>query len=139
MATKYFGHVESVTINSSNTALDGSGTITTLISAPPTNIWGSQNYGTLITQVTIKGIDPNGITSGMIRLFVTSNESGGIWTLYREILVEPNPKPPGIYPVYTSIVPLNLVLPPSGALGVTTQNSEQFAITARGLDITDYI
>jgi hypothetical protein len=109
---------------------DGTGTIANLITANGT-------YGTLIQSISIEAIQTTKVTSGMIRLFVQPN-GGASWFLIKEIPVQETYHT-GQYPAFSRLLYLNLTLPNSASLGVSTENADSFVVVANCFDITGFI
>lgn len=107
---------ESVVISTPNSNLDGSGTITTLVS-------GSNN-GTFVDQLVIKSQSSN--TQGMIRLFLSD---GTDWFLIREIRIPANTLT-SLTESFVRNIALAIDLAPGFSLGVATEKGEAFSITA---------
>lgn len=111
-----------------NTNRDGTGTITTVVTAAAT--------GSRVDRLTITATGTT--TAGMLRVF--TRVSAGTWRLLREIPVAAG-TPSGTAPAQTytvetavgSLVPAFL-LGPTDELGVATNNAEAFTAVAIGGD-----
>ncbi|MFL5752308.1 MAG: hypothetical protein ACJ76F_02790 [Bacteroidia bacterium] len=122
--TQYTASTGLVSISTANTALDGSGTMGTVLA-------GGAN-GTLIKTVRIKATVNT--TAGMIRLFVYDGTNN---RLIKEIYVPPITKA-SINKAFEAIVDLNFNLDSRCSLKAATQNAENFNIMAEGLNWTYY-
>ena len=130
----------SVVINTSNTNRDGTGTITTLWTAPAfvdaTNPGGSR-----IERINIQAIGTT--TAGMVRLFVSSDaltNTANNTFLYEEIVVTPV-TPSNTIQGYATVVQavtyptlFPIIIGPGCTLRVSTVNAESFVVTAMGGD-----
>jgi hypothetical protein len=112
-----------IIISTSNTHLDGSGTINDLVT-------GSSD-GTVIKLVTIKGAQ--NLTQGMIRFFLYD---GAKYLLFTEVPIPAN-TPTGVVQSYMISLNFEMSLPSGYKLGVTSQNAEKFVITAECVDWTN--
>lgn len=116
------------TINAANPNLDGTGSITSIIT-------GASN-GTIVKSVTIKALQQ--VRTGMIRLFIGPDTSHA--TLYKEIPVpttpelEQTPTPGPILQTFEIKLDGGLKLKPDHHLYASTQNAYAFCIIAEGLD-----
>jgi hypothetical protein len=116
---------QAAVINTANTNLDGTGNITGLITGA--------NDGTLIRNVTIKAMQSTSI--GMIRFFLY-DPGPGAWFLYSEIVV-PQTVQTGVVQSFSTNFSEAICLPSGYVLGVTTEVSESFSITADGVSWTN--
>lgn len=118
--------IGAATLATPNPNRDGSGSLTTLLTAA-TN-------GSRVDRVTIKATGPT--TAGMIRLFVHNGQGGFLVT---EVPV-PAMTPSGALPSFEQVIDFNtgdtsqfgLVLPPGHSLRAATQNGEAFHLVAFG-------
>lgn len=108
-------------LTTANSNLDGTGSTVTILT-------GASN-GTLIKTITIKATGTT--TRGMIRLFVSN--PGVFIRLIDEVDV-PAIVQSGIQPSWGITYEVNWYLESSFALLASTQNSENFIVTAQGLD-----
>ncbi|MCZ2130300.1 MAG: hypothetical protein LC109_08535 [Bacteroidia bacterium] len=120
--TKYTANTGCVTISTGNSNLDGSGDISTVLTA-------GQN-GTFIKSVIIKAQDSTSL--GMIRLFLY-NGSGNA-KLVREIDVQPIVTQSSRDETFFRYLPMRFNLEAGDQLLVSTENSEVFNIIAEGYD-----
>ena len=127
--TQYTANTGVVAVTSANSNLDGTGTLSTVLT-------GASN-GTLIKNVYIKARTDT--ASGMIRLFVTG---GGNTRLLHEVEVPANTKS-AINPAWQTVVPLSFTLQSGYALKASTEigspsASDSFVVFAEGLNWTYY-
>lgn len=126
--TQYTANTGMVKISTANSALDGTGTLGTVIT-------GASN-GTLIKNVIIKatGTGAASTSQGMVRLFVndTSNKR-----LLAEIEI-PAVGQSSTDPTFETWLPLNLKLKSGHSLMASTQNANAFNVVAEGLDFAYY-
>jgi hypothetical protein len=120
---KYTANTGMVSINTANANLDGTGSITTLLTAA--------SNGTQIKSVTIKSI--NSTTSdGMIRFFVFN---GASYYIIDEIVVPPSKKST-TYPAFQISYDLEYSLIAGYAIAVSTEVAETFIISMEAQDWT---
>ena len=124
--TKNVANTGLVTISTANTNRDGTGSISTLITAPV-----SADGGTQIDMVVVKSIQKT--TLGMIRFFVNNGVSN---FLMREIVV-PGMSPSNVNPSFRASTYFGFPLQSGFSLNVSTQNSESFNIIADGINQTN--
>ncbi|MBN8696474.1 MAG: hypothetical protein J0L87_08090 [Bacteroidetes bacterium] len=119
---KYTANLGAVTISTANSNLDGTGTISTLIT-------GASN-GTFVQRIFIKaGVST---TQGMIRIFLFD---GTKTRLIKEIPVFPTTKS-SINSSFRAFVPIALNIASGYSLKLSTQNAETFYCTAEGFNWT---
>ena len=122
LPVKYTANTNSVLINTANANLDGTGTVTTLITAV--------NSGTMVKSITIKA---QGTPSrGMVRIFFKAGAS--FWLLH-EVAVEAITQG-SVDHSFVHVINDPFFLKPGDILAVSTQNADTFLVTAEGLDIT---
>ena len=123
--TQYTAKTGIAQINTANTALDGSGTLTLVINGA--------SKGTLIKTVTIKAVGAT--TKGMVRLFIEDLSRKIV--LLTEIEI-PAISETAIRPTFETTIPLNFTLKDKYQLKASTQNAETFNIIAEGLSWAYY-
>ena len=130
MAFQISNFSRSIAISTANANLDGTGTITSLLTVGGT-------YGSVLNTIRINSY--SAVPVGMIRIFVKSNVAMAPWTLFKEVMVPetPNNDPP--YPVFALSVDMNLSLENAWQVGVSTETATNFIITGFGYDITGFI
>jgi hypothetical protein len=111
------------TISVANSNLDGSGTLTNLIT-------GGAN-GTFVKTLIIKA--QTDTSQGMIRLFL--QKPGGSSTLIREIYVAPTTKSARDLSYYC-VIPLGMRLASEDILKVSTEEGDTFNVFAESFDIS---
>jgi hypothetical protein len=118
--------VDFVNVASANTARDGSGTITTLV----TGVTAGTKVFEIDAQATVT------TTAGMIRIFITS-DSGTTWRLFDEISIAAATPSASVKATRNLTSYNNLILPSSSyRLGVTTNNAESINVIALSGDLT---
>lgn len=116
-----------VTISTANPNLDGSGSVSTVLTA------GAN--GTIIKSVTIKATAP--VVSGMVRLYL--KKSGDV-ILYKEVpvpvtpVLNNTPTPTPLLPLFETVLVGDLKLEAGMELVASTQTRDNFNIVAEGLD-----
>lgn len=123
--TQYTANTGMQTINTANSNLDGSGTLSNSI------ITGASN-GTLIKTVTVKAIVNT--TQGMVRLFLYDGTNA---KLILEIDVAAVVKTSEAA-AFEAIIPFNFFLKSGWSLKASTENAETFNVIAEGIDWTYY-
>jgi len=121
--TQYTANTGMVQISTANSALDGSGTLGTVLTAA--------SSGTVIKSVIVKAI--TNVTEGMVRLFIDDNNST------KELLLEipvPTITKASINKSFETRIELNFFLKSGYLLRASTQNAETFNVIAEGLDVT---
>lgn len=118
--TQRFPRLGRVSISTANPNLDGTGTISSLVTAG--------NDGTLVKSITIKSTGVN--SQGMIRIFINN---GTNYFLYQEIMVPAN-FPTGVVTSFSAKINFLVNLEPGYSIGVSTQNAENFSIIADCFD-----
>lgn len=114
------------TISTANTNLDGTGTITTIVTGVAA--------GTRINEVIVKAAETT--TDGMIRLFLT-DDSGTTWYLLDEFYVAATTASSTQAAVSVSHGWDHLILPSTAhRLGASTHNAESFNVIVNGADLT---
>ncbi len=126
MTTKFSGVNQSTLVNTANPNRDGTGTISTILT-------GATTHGTLVQEVVIQAL--NSTSNGMIRLFI--RHSGGSWALIREIMIA-SVIPSADIPAFSDLAIFDMVLGSTNELGVSTENAEDFMITANGKEILGF-
>jgi len=117
-----------VVISTANSNRDGSGSISTVLTADGTG------FGVIIKQFNIKAI--NSVSIGMIRIFVIDNLGNKVLLL--EVPVFDSVADSNT-PTFSQFIPMgDLFLPPNWSLGVSTENSEAFNVTCFGINIESY-
>jgi hypothetical protein len=115
-----------VNVAAANTARDGTGTITTLVTGVAA--------GTKVFEVDIQATVTT--TAGMIRLFISS-DSGTTWKMFDEISVAAATPSATVKATRNLTSYNNLILPSSSyRLGVTTNNAESINVFALSGDLT---
>lgn len=114
---------KSITISTANSNLDGSGSITTLITCTTNKL--------VVNEVIIKSLGTT--TQGMVRLFLIASDTK---YLIREIMVPANVQT-GVVESFSSTVDLQMTLEDTYALGVSTEKAESFSITANAIGYTN--
>lgn len=123
--TQYTAQTGIVQIATANSALDGTGTRGTIITAA--------SNGTLIKNLYIKS---TGTTAqGMVRIFVTN--TSGVTTLLTEIAV-PAITQASIRPTFEVVLPLNYNLQANCVLSASTQIANTFNVIAEALNWAYY-
>jgi len=118
--THYTANTGLVTISTANSNLDGSGTLSNLLTGA--------NNGTLIKSVFIKA--QGNTQSGMIRLFV---HDGSNSNLLHEVRVPENAQT-SVNKAFEIQLILNITLKAGHKLKVSTEQSDTFNIIAEGMD-----
>lgn len=111
------------TISTANTALDGTGTITTVFTAA-----SNPSNGSAIKAITIKALQSTNV--GMIRLFLIHNSAK---KLFLEIPV-PQSAQSGFEPSFKFVINENYYLSAGDSIGASTQIAQSFAITLEGVN-----
>jgi hypothetical protein len=114
-----------VVISQGNPNLDGSGNITVLVV-------GSDD-GAMISTISIKALQST--SQGMIRFFLFHPSVSG-YHLYAESYV-PETTQTGVVQSFSSSFADGLYIPAGSLIGVATQNSESFSITAQVISWTN--
>jgi hypothetical protein len=117
---KYTANTGLAAISTANSNLDGTGTLTTLIT-------GAGN-GTLIKTITIKGTQ--NLTRGMVRLFISD---GTFNKLLSEIDI-PEKTQDSTDETFNITLLTNFMLKSGYIIKVSTQNAESSVVIADGLD-----
>jgi len=112
------------TVSTANPALDGTGTILTIL-------FGASPNGSIIKNVTIKALQNT--NEGMIRFFV--GPLPAFYSLMKEIYV-PDTTQSSFEPSFKQVVPLDFYLQDSFVFGVSTQLAQSFAITVETVSWT---
>ena len=120
--TQYTANTGLTSISTANSNLDGSGALSTVLTA------GAN--GTLVKSVIIKAI--TNTSKGMVRLFVDDNTGGNV-RLIREIPV-PSITKSSVTRTFEVKVDLNMTLQSGFLVKASTQNSDTFNLIAEGLD-----
>ena len=116
----------SASISTANTAIDGSGTITSLITGV--------TAGTRILEIDVQNSATS--TAGLVNLFISTN-SGTTWTLFDQITVSAATVSTTVKGNRNTATYTNLILPSASAqLGVTTTISQATNVFALGGDLT---
>jgi hypothetical protein len=116
------------TINTANSSLTGSGTITTVFTAGLS--------GAIVKSVTIKAINP--VTTGMVRLFIQKPTLET--ALYKEVQIPITPElantptPTPVLPMFETVLMGDLELQNGFKIMATTQTGNLFAIIVEALD-----
>lgn len=118
---KFTGRTTVTTISTANSNLDGTGTVSDLITG--------SGSGTLIKRIFIKA--QGSTTQGMIRIFFKVSTSN--WLL-REVYV-PAVTPDARHESFMAVIDEPFFLKASYILRASTQNAETFCITVEGLDM----
>jgi len=121
-SAKYTANIGSVLISTANSALDGSGTLGSVIT-------GASN-GTLVKRITIKAI--TNTTHGMVRLFVSD---GTKTRLIKEVDI-PAVTKASVDRSFQFVFLLNFNLRSGYILKASTENAESFQVIAEGLNWT---
>lgn len=130
----------SVTINTANTALDGSGTMSIVWTAPA-YVSDTNPGGSRIERLTIIGAGP--VTAGMIRIFVSSDAAANTTSntfLYQEVPVTATTPSATVQSFNASLQAVTyqttfpIMLGAGCTLRVSTNNADTFEITAMGGD-----
>ncbi len=116
---KYTAVSGAVNVQTANTNLDGSGTLSTLITGA--------NEGTVVKTIAIKAVGSN--AQGMIRLFIQRGQTAFLW---REIPV-PAQVQSATVPGYQTTIRLSYLLRTGDIMSVTTENSENWNFVAEGV------
>jgi len=119
---KYTANTGMVLINTANANLDGTGTLTTVLTAA--------SNGTLVKTITIQSIQNT--TQGMIRFFIFTPN---FYDLIEEIQVQPLTKS-GNDPAFSISLDVDFDLKSGYELKVSTEKAESFIITVEGMDYT---
>jgi hypothetical protein len=119
---KYTANTATVKINTANTNIDGTGTITTILT-------GASN-GTLIKKITVQSI--GNCTRGMVRLFIY-NPFTLVYFLLDEIDI-PAVIQSGTQEAFSITYDVDYSIQASLVLAASTHNAESFIVTAEGLD-----
>lgn len=99
-STNYTANTGSALISTQNTALDGSGTVATLVTAGAS---GSGWLGLAINSISLKA--QTDVTRGMLRLFIQNTGTGAANTfLFTERLIYPVDAS-GTFPSYQTVIP----------------------------------
>jgi hypothetical protein len=127
-STNYTANTGMALISTANTALDGSGTLGTVLTAGAVAAgW----KGTCIESIYITGVSTS-ITHGMVRLFLYNGSSNFLFT---EVFVNPI-TPGGTYTAFNHKIsfPNKFQLQAGYILKASTQNGENFSVIAEGMD-----
>lgn len=127
-STNYTANTGIVTVSTANQALDGSGTLVTVLTAGAA---ASGWKGTCIESIHITGITA-AITHGMVRIFIYNGTSSFLLT---EVFVNPV-TPGGTYTAFHHkiIFPNKFQLKADYQIRASTQNGESFSVIAEGMD-----
>lgn len=120
---KFTANTTSAAISTANTALDGTGSIVTVIT-------GGSN-GTKIETITIKATGT--VSRGMVRLFLADGET--FTKLIAEIDI-PEQTVSTIDKAFEITLETDFFLRSAYSIGASTNNAESFIVRAEGLDIT---
>ena len=120
---KFTANTTSAAISTANTALDGTGSIVTVIT-------GGSN-GTKIETVTIKATGT--VSRGMVRLFLADGET--FTKLIAEIDI-PEQTVSTIDKAFEITLETDFFLRSAYSISASTNNAESFIVRAEGLDIT---
>jgi hypothetical protein len=125
--TQYTANSGLATISTANANLDGSGTLSTVLT-------GSAN-GTLVKSVCIKAQVTT--TRGMVRLFVYNGTNS---FLLKEIDIYPiaQSSTSPVNPSFETKINLNFILKSGYILKASTQNGQTFSVIAEGMNIGYY-
>lgn len=118
---KYTANTGTTLIATANSAMDGSGTLGTVLTAA--------SNGTLIKTITVNAI--SNTTEGMVRLFIYDGSSST--KLIEEFEIPPSLYS-GTYPAFSLSYAVNYNLQAGYVLKASTQNAESFIVIAEGLD-----
>lgn len=129
MAIQFNSVSANIAIFAANPAIDGTGTITTLITGAAAN-------GTILDTVQIQSRDAN-IARGMIRFFIRTGV-GGTWRLFKEVPVYAT-NTQTLIGLYNETINFDLPIAAGDFIGVTTENASNFNFIAFGYDITGFI
>jgi hypothetical protein len=119
---KYTANTGTVAISTANTNLDGTGTISTVLTAA--------SNGTLITDITITATGTT--TRGMIRFFI----SDGSFTRIIDEVDVPARTQSATQSAWSISYETNWYLKAGYTLGVSTEKAEGFSVMAEGLDMS---
>ncbi|HYD22998.1 MAG TPA: hypothetical protein VEB40_16055 [Flavipsychrobacter sp.] len=114
------------TVSTANTNLDGSGTITTVFTAPAA---AAGSNGSIIKMITISALQNT--HPGMVRLFL-SPAGGPTWSLMTEVMI-PETSQSGFQPSYKVIIKEDFHLEAEFKIGASTHLGESFAVTVEAL------
>lgn len=118
------------TIDTANTNLDGSGSITEIFIAGGT-------YGSVINTIRIQS--RTALTNpGMVRIFMKSG-SAGVYKLLKEVAIPITSLLDPPYPAFGATVNMNLSLENDFRIGVSTHLANTFDISVFGIDITGFV
>jgi uncharacterized protein YigE (DUF2233 family) len=118
--------IGSVNIATANTARDGTGTITSLLTGVAA--------GTKVFEVTVSPTVTT--TAGMVRLFI-SQDSGTTWRLFDEISISAATASASVKVARNTTVYTNLILTgTTSVLGASTHNAESINVYAFAGDLT---
>ena len=118
--TQYTARTGLIKISTANSNLDGTGSLTSLIT-------GNLN-GTLVKSISIKAIEST--SAGMIRIFVKRSTSTQLLTEIPVPAIDIN----GITPAFETCIDLNYTLASGAEILASTQNAESFNIIGECLD-----
>ena len=121
---KYTANTGIAIINTANTALDGSGTLVTLLTAA--------SNGTFVKNVIVKSSSGN-TAQGIVRLFIYD---GTNTRLLEEIEIRPAVAASGIAHSFDTTISLNFNLQSGYILKASTEKATTFRVFAQGLDWT---
>ncbi len=116
-------------INTANSQLDGSGTITTVFTAG--------QLGAIVKSVTVKAV--GAVTTGIVRLFIQSPNPAASF-LYKEVRIPITPvlsntgTPTPVLPLFETVLTSDLKLEAGYKIGASTQVGDAFNIIVEGLD-----
>jgi hypothetical protein len=119
----YTANMSIAAISTANTNLDGTGSISTLITAA--------SNGTLVTDINITATGTT--TRGMIRFFI--GDGGGFTRIIDEVDV-PAITQLSTQKAFNIAYETNWYLKAGYTLGVSTEKSEGFSVIAEGLDMS---
>ena len=129
MSIQIQANTQGAVINVANSSIDGSGSITTLLTS-------SATYGTTIQEVVITGAVTS-INPGMIRFFVSPSLGPSAYQLIREVPVAPAERT-GLIRTFSAVVVFDIMLANGWTLGVSTEVADTFAITCFGVDVIGF-
>lgn len=118
---QYTANTGTAIISTANTALNGSGTMSTVLTAA--------SNGALIKTITVTAI--SNTTQGIVRLFIYDGSS--VTRLIEEFQIPPS-SPSGTYPAYSISYNVNYNLKAGYSLKASTGNAESFIVVAEGLN-----
>lgn len=123
---KYTANTGTALVSVANPNLDGTGTIETVLTAT--------GNGTLVKNIIVKAIEST--TRGMIRIFISGSFGGSSFTVLIDEIEVPAVIKSSIANAFEKVYDVDYYLPSGALLMASTEQDENFIVTAEGLDIS---